>query len=101
MASAVLAGAAFGGFAPTYPFLATRFLGLRNFGKLFGALACAYAIGSGLGPWIAGYVHDMTHSYAPFLYGCLPALALAVVLCLSLGPYPDFAKTPRETDGRA
>lgn len=92
IAGVLLGGLSYGGVAPTYPYLISRYLGMRGYGRLFGIVAIVYAASSGAGPWVAGKVHDLTHSYHLLLLWELPALAVAVLLCLSLGRYPHFER---------
>jgi MFS family permease len=87
-----LFGLSMGGLAPTYPYLTSRYFGLRSFGRLFGILASLSAVGYALGPLLAAHVYDVSGSYALFLAASIPALLLSAVLILSLGPYPDFAE---------
>lgn len=85
-----LFGLASGGLAPVIPYLVSRYFGLRSFGRLFGLLASAYALALAVGPFIAGLIYDQTQSYNLLLAGALPALAVAALLILTLGDYPDF-----------
>lgn len=95
LASAIVAvflyGLSFGGIAPIYPYLTSRYFGLRSFGKLFGVLTALYSLAYAVGPLLAGRIFDLTRSYFLFLTGAIPAVLLAVALVVSLGPYPDFA----------
>jgi MFS family permease len=86
-----LFGLALGGLAPSFPYLTSRYFSLGSFGRLFGILASLSALAYATGPLVAGYVYDVTHSYAPFLLGSIPALLLTILLIVSLGPYPDLA----------
>jgi MFS family permease len=77
---------------PAVVYLASRHFGQRAFGVLYGAINTMIALGVGLGPLIANIVYDATHSYTPVMWTAVPFLALAAVLYLSLGAYPDFDK---------
>lgn len=85
-----LFGIAMGGMAPAYPYLTTRYFGLRSFGRVFGVLASLSAVGFAIGPLLAGYSYDVTASYRPFLALAIPALLASAALILLLGRYPDF-----------
>ncbi|MGI9521699.1 MAG: MFS transporter, partial [Hyphomicrobiaceae bacterium] len=54
------------------PIVAEIFEG-PHYGSIFGAVTVALLAGGAAGPWIAGYIHDWTGSYAPAFY-------LAIVL---------------------
>lgn len=96
----VLAGATFiigcGGGSALHMilYLTTQYAGLRNFGKIYGSIAALMGLGAGIGPSVAGYVHDVTQSYALFLTGAIPVLVLAGLLVCGLGPYPEFRPEP-------
>ncbi len=77
---------------PAVAYLASRHFGARAFGTLYGAINTAIALGVGLGPLVANYVYDVTRSYTPVMWTAVPFLALAALLYLSLGAYPDFTR---------
>lgn len=77
---------------PAVAYLASRHFGARAFGTLYGATNTAIALGVGLGPLAANYVYDLTKSYTPVMWTAVPFLAVAALLYLSLGPYPDFTR---------
>jgi MFS family permease len=59
-----------------YPTIAADLFHGRHFGAINGALALFVGAGSGIGPWLGGYLFDLSGSYvAPFWL----AIALAVV----------------------
>jgi MFS family permease len=99
-ASALLFGLGYGSLAPVYPYLASRYFGRRAFGRLFGIMSSCYTFALATGPWLAGRVHDVTHSYLLFLAGGIPALLLCALLLASLGRFPDFA-APAAEPGKA
>jgi MFS family permease len=96
IAAVQLFGVAYGGLSPIFPYLASRFFGLRSFGQLFGWLTCLYALAFATGPALAGAIYDMTHGYRAFLMGVLPALTLVLLATASLGRYPDFSSPAAE-----
>ncbi|MXO89907.1 MFS transporter [Pontixanthobacter aquaemixtae] len=70
-------------------YLATRHFDKRNFGTLFGLISGLTGFGAGVSPIVANAVYDITGSYDPVLWGLVPALAVASMLFLSIGRYPD------------
>src|SRR5690606_30110273 len=71
-------------------YLTTQYAGLRNFGTIYGSISALMGLGAGVGPLVAGWGHDATGSYAPFLTAAMPLLVLAGLLVFGLGPYPEF-----------
>jgi MFS family permease len=86
----VVLGIAIGSQLTTTVYLATRYFGMRCFGKLFGFIGSAVAAASALAPFAGGQIFDMTHSYAALLIAGIPVSLLSSLLLLSLGPYPTF-----------
>jgi MFS family permease len=84
----LVAGAKIGAIA----YLASRHLGQRAFGTLYGTINAMVALAVGVAPLAANYVYDRTHSYEPTMWAAVPILAVAALLYLSLGKYPDFTK---------
>jgi MFS family permease len=73
-------------------YLASRHLGLRRFGTLFGFIATAMAGGSGLGPMAFNYIYDVTKSYTLGLWIMMPIAALAASMFFSLGRRSPFQR---------
>jgi len=73
-------------------YLASRHLGQRAFGTLYGAMNAAVAMVVGLAPLLANYVYDLTGSYQPALWAAVPIITVCALLYLLLGDYPDFGK---------
>ncbi len=73
-------------------YLASRHLGQRAFGTLYGAINASVAMAVGIGPLAANYIYDLTGTYEIVLWSAVPVLAVAALLYLSLGRYPDFSK---------
>ena len=79
-------------------FMTTRFAGLKNFGKIFGAMASVIALGSALGPWLAGRVYDLTGSYSIFLIAGVIGSIVSGLLIVTLPRYPTFARDEAAQD---
>lgn len=76
-------------------YLAGRYGGIRNFGKIFGFVSSLVALGSGLGPVFAGYLHDTMGSYDGMLVAGIIGSVASAALIYRLGPYPQWI--PRST----
>jgi len=76
------------GAAGLMAFFVSRYFGLRDYAKIYGAMFAVFSFGVGVGPTISGFVFDRFHSYGPafLLYEVL--LAVTCALFLRLGPYP-------------
>jgi predicted MFS family arabinose efflux permease len=68
--SIVLVGLAAGGEADIGAYLTTRYFGRSHYGAIYGLFYAIYCLGGGLGPFIAGLVHDRTGSYRSALRFC-------------------------------
>lgn len=71
-------------------YMTTRFAGLKNFGKIFGMMAAVIALGSALGPWLAGRIYDVTGSYSIFLVAGIVGSLVSGLLIVTLPRYPAF-----------
>lgn len=89
--AAALLGLSLGAELDAVAYLATRHLGLRSFGVLFGTIAGLLSLSAGVGPMLVSYVFDVTRSYELALWSYIPLCGLAAVLFLSLGRYPDYS----------
>lgn len=76
-------------------YLATKHLGLRRFGVLFGTIMVPMALGTATGPLAASSIHDHTGSYDPFLWLAMPMMAIGALMLTLLGPHPAFAVADR------
>lgn len=79
-------------------YLASRHLGMRSFGVLFGAISGLVSFGVGMGPVLVNYIYDTTRSYYPALWLYIPGCLISSALFLSLGRFPDFGRV-RAADG--
>ncbi len=90
---AMLVGAALGCEIDMQTFLASRYFGLKNLGKIGGLMFGAVAGATGLGGAISGEVYDHYHSYTPAFIAYGIALLLACLIFQFLGPYPFPARS--------
>ena len=64
----------FGSRQGLYPTIAADIFHGRHFGSIIGLLALSIGTGAGVGPWLAGYLHDLSGSYASSCW-------IGIVLC--------------------
>jgi MFS family permease len=91
MVAAAVLGLSLGAELDAVAYLATRHLGLRNFGVLFGTIGGFLALSTGFGPFLVSYTFDVTRSYELVLWAYMPLCVLSSILFLSLGKYPDYS----------
>lgn len=91
-AIALALGFALGAETSVVAYLATRYLGMRNYGILFGLLAGLINLGAGWGPVVAGAVYDAFGSYDRMLMAAGGLSVLFSLLVLRMGRYPEFTK---------
>lgn len=92
VAAMLILGYAAGSKMQISAFLTPRYCGMRHFGKIYGVVYIAIAVGSGLGPVTAGLIYDMTGSYNALIIAGIPLTLLCGVMLMQLGPYPKFEK---------
>ena len=71
-------------------YMTTRFAGLKNFGKIFGMMAALIALGSSMGPLLAGRIRDLTGDYTIFLIAGAVGSIISGLLIVTLPRYPSF-----------
>jgi predicted MFS family arabinose efflux permease len=74
------------------PYLTARYLGVRSYAAVYGLLFGLFALGAGVGPSLIGWAFDRFASYSQILTVCAGLLALASILLLCLGRYPQDAR---------
>lgn len=93
----LLFGLALGAELDIMAYLTSRYCPLASFGVLFGIIGGTIGIAGSTGPIVMNAVYDATGSYHPALWAMLPVCALAALLFLLLGPYPDADMTEERT----
>lgn len=71
-------------------YLVSQYGGLRNFGAIYGAISSLVALGSALGPLLAGMVYDATGGYGGFLLAGAIGCVVCGVTIATLPRYPDW-----------
>lgn len=88
MAGGFLLGFAAGTESDVIAFMAARYFGMANYGRIYGMLYMPFGIGSAVSPIIYGIVRDRTNSYDAMLTAAVFMFAIGGVLLLGLGRYP-------------
>jgi MFS family permease len=70
------------------PLLTSTYLGMRNFGALYGILSIANTVGGAIGPVGAGLYHDKYHTYLPVFYLFIGIMILCAIVSLLVKPAP-------------
>jgi len=83
---APLFGLGFGGWAGVIASFPADYFGLKATGTIFGFILIMVGIGVGIGPFIGGYIFDITNSYFYMIMMCIIATIVAIILILVLKP---------------
>ena len=83
-------GFLYGGIVPLQAATVQSFFGSRSMGSVYGFVICALLVVGGLGPLWAGYVFDVTQSYA-IAFGC------AAILCVLATAVTFLIRKPNRT----
>ena len=90
--SMIIIGLAAGAELDLLAFLASRYFGLKEYGKLYGSLYVFFSIGAGLAPAAFGRYFDANGDYELLLYIIIITSLISGLLMLKLGPYPSSKK---------
>jgi len=93
-AAAVIAmaiGLAVGSEIDCIAYLTSRYVGLKNYGLIFGTIAGCISLGAATGPFFSSWVYDATGGYKAVVLAIVPAVIGALVLLAGLGRYPDLS----------
>jgi MFS family permease len=82
---AVIFGLTFG-MGAVEPPLCVELFGLKSLGMIFGAVSLAYTTGAAVGPIIAGYIYDSTHSYFGAILLSAVIGIIGVILAILIKP---------------
>lgn len=88
----ILIGFAAGAEFDIIAYLASRYFGLKNYGKIYSLLYAAFALGAAAAPAIFGRAHDTFGNYDRIFLISAVLFLLGSVILLGLGKYPKFSK---------
>jgi MFS family permease len=77
---AILFGLGFGARGPIITAMMADMYQGKHFGSIYGFINIGNGIGGALGPWLGGYVHDLTGSYKISFITSIPVLVIACIL---------------------
>ena len=78
-------GAAIGAEMDVALYLATRRFGLKNFGTLFNAVITFGALNAAIGPFVGGWLHDLSGSYDPLLVAIMVIMTIGSLMMAIMG----------------
>lgn len=88
--AAFMLGFAAGAESDLIAYLASRYFGMVNYGKIYGMLYMPFGFASAISPVLYGRVRDVTGSYDGMLFAAMFLFAAGAVLLITLGRYPVF-----------
>ena len=88
--AAFMLGFAAGAESDLIAYLASRYFGMANYGKIYGMLYMPFGLASAISPVLYGRVRDVTGSYDQMLYAAMFLFAAGAALLVTLGRYPVF-----------
>ena len=92
----------FGGTLPIRPAMMADYFGTKYFGTLNGVVALINTTGGSLGPWLVGYIVDVTGAYQPGWYVAAAAALLSVpLMLLATAPHRLVEQYRAEADAAA
>jgi len=89
---AAIYGIAHGGFFTAISPLVAEFFGIMSHGAIFGIVMFGGTLGGAVGPFLAGYIFDVTGGYDLAIWICILMSALGFVLISSLKPIGAAAR---------
>jgi predicted MFS family arabinose efflux permease len=78
-----------GGMGASESLLVADIFGLRSFGLIYGVAGCGFTLGAAVGPWVAGYLFDLTGNYQPVFIACAVVGILGLLLTVCIRPIRD------------
>lgn len=89
---AIVFGVAQGGIASTQSPLVASLFGLKSHGLIFGVCGFFFTLGGALGPYVTGYIFDITGSYHLAFIICIGIGVLGLILTLLIRPLEGAPK---------
>jgi OFA family oxalate/formate antiporter-like MFS transporter len=93
-----LLGLSSGAESDAIAYLVSRYFGMINYSRIYGALFMPYVIGASVSPLIYGIVRDQTGSYQLMLHVATGLFLLSGIVLFCLGRYPVLIGTDAHAD---
>ena len=81
---AAVYGLAYGGIIPVAMAMTASLFGTKSLGSVLGTIQISYTAGMSIGPFLAGYIFDVTESYSAAFLSAAGATAIAFLSSLLL-----------------
>lgn len=78
-----------GGVGASESLLVADIFGLKSFGLIYGVAGCGFTLGAAVGPWLGGFVFDITGKYQLVFLGCALVGIIGLILTVCLRPIRD------------
>jgi len=92
-------GLGIGLIAPTLPAIYGELFASKNLGSIIGFINAGFGIGGAIGPYVAGYIYDVTESYSPAFIMIIAAALIQTTLMWVIAPRKvrlTGGRTPKE-----
>jgi len=83
---AAVYGIMYSGFVTMMVRIARQIFGMKSLGSIFGALMVSDGVGFGVGPWLAGYIFDITGEYQISFIAVTAGLITAIAITIMIKP---------------
>jgi len=83
---AIALGIAFGSIGTSESPLIARLFGLKNHGLIYAVMGLGFTAGGAVGPFVTGYIHDITGSYQNAFVVCIAFTLTGFILTMLLRP---------------
>ncbi len=83
---AIVLGIAAGSIGTSESPLVARLFGLKNHGLIYGIFVLGFSTGGALGPFVTGYIYDVTGSYHNAFLACIAFMVAGFILTMLLKP---------------
>jgi MFS family permease len=83
---AIVLGIAMGSIGTSESPLVARLFGLKNHGLIYAVVVLGFTAGGAVGPFVTGYIYDVTDSYYSAFLACIAFMVAGLVLTVLLRP---------------
>jgi len=79
-------GIGYGGCTAQTSPLITKLFGLKSLGVIFGLAVMGFSVGSAIGPFVSGYIFDITGNYYLAFEICIAILVIGILVNVTIRP---------------